>query len=456
MSHCFFWFSIFRHRLGAFQALDHDHDDGMRNSSTEISRDSSSLHNNSFETYDEYSTKSKRKSRSAKTKMKNKDDEESDYEWIINAFDFGDANIDAKNRLSSDLSSILQNPNKGMKKSSISFLMNSNDRNNDSDKYGDAVDNIDESAGGSSGGNYFMQSLQKTISSSGTRILGAYPNDAVSVEEAGSANGVIPLARRYGYGDWNDYDDTLDDGSDSNFDDKSDFYDQTENNFDQYDNYDKWTQNKKFDSAYNEFKKKKQTNDFFQFDVSFSSQSKTEVPRSQRFNSSSPRRRKSKSQQRNMTRDKNDSFNPISLMSETSLSNKLEDVGDSSKKTKTKLRRRKVEKLSLKTGGISSSNNLGKSLNASTAMGVNKDESKSNSMKIKTPIGMSWDMQMKRQRSSSIGNMSSSKNALYPTKEGSKNKIKTEKSTVFRPRPAIPMQRTSEITKKIEKKEKKN
>ena len=35
-------------------------------------------------------------------------------------------------------------------------------------------------------------------------LLGAYPGDAVPPSEAGSANGVIALAEKYGYGDWSD------------------------------------------------------------------------------------------------------------------------------------------------------------------------------------------------------------------------------------------------------------
>ena len=37
-----------------------------------------------------------------------------------------------------------------------------------------------------------------------SRILGAYPGDAVPIEEAASKYGVIELAERYGYGDWSD------------------------------------------------------------------------------------------------------------------------------------------------------------------------------------------------------------------------------------------------------------
>lgn len=38
-------------------------------------------------------------------------------------------------------------------------------------------------------------------------LLGAYPGDAVPPSEAGSADGVIQLAERYGYGEWSDDDD---------------------------------------------------------------------------------------------------------------------------------------------------------------------------------------------------------------------------------------------------------
>ncbi|GKY94562.1 hypothetical protein MPSEU_000421800 [Mayamaea pseudoterrestris] len=38
-------------------------------------------------------------------------------------------------------------------------------------------------------------------------LFGAYPGDAVPISEAASPNGVIELAKRYGYGDWSDSDD---------------------------------------------------------------------------------------------------------------------------------------------------------------------------------------------------------------------------------------------------------
>jgi hypothetical protein len=32
--------------------------------------------------------------------------------------------------------------------------------------------------------------------------MGAYPGDALPIEEAGNANGLFDLARKYGYKDW--------------------------------------------------------------------------------------------------------------------------------------------------------------------------------------------------------------------------------------------------------------
>lgn len=46
-------------------------------------------------------------------------------------------------------------------------------------------------------------------------LLGAYPGDAVPPSEAGSADGVIDLAEKYGYGDWSDDGDEYDDEDDA-------------------------------------------------------------------------------------------------------------------------------------------------------------------------------------------------------------------------------------------------
>ena len=53
------------------------------------------------------------------------------------------------------------------------------------------------------------------------RVLGAYPGDAVPIEEAGSANGLFALARRYGYGDWSESEVTDDDDDDYDDDDNA-------------------------------------------------------------------------------------------------------------------------------------------------------------------------------------------------------------------------------------------
>ena len=50
------------------------------------------------------------------------------------------------------------------------------------------------------------------------RVLGAYPGDAVPIEEAGSPNGLFGLASRYGYGDWSDDSEVDNDNDDSDSD----------------------------------------------------------------------------------------------------------------------------------------------------------------------------------------------------------------------------------------------
>jgi len=56
------------------------------------------------------------------------------------------------------------------------------------------------------GGGGVLGRLRAASANSGvsSRLLGAYPGDAVPIEEASSKYGVIELAERYGYGDWSD------------------------------------------------------------------------------------------------------------------------------------------------------------------------------------------------------------------------------------------------------------
>jgi hypothetical protein len=49
----------------------------------------------------------------------------------------------------------------------------------------------------------------------GRSILGAYPGDVPSPEEAASTSGLTDMARRYGYGEWSEEDDDDDDGNDA-------------------------------------------------------------------------------------------------------------------------------------------------------------------------------------------------------------------------------------------------
>ena len=54
---------------------------------------------------------------------------------------------------------------------------------------------------GGYGASKMFQSVMTRVGSNG-RIFGAYPNDALPIEECANEKGVIQLARRYGYGDW--------------------------------------------------------------------------------------------------------------------------------------------------------------------------------------------------------------------------------------------------------------
>jgi hypothetical protein len=59
------------------------------------------------------------------------------------------------------------------------------------------------------GGGGVLGRLRAATASSGmsSRLLGAYPGDAVPITDAASRYGVIELAKRYGYGDWDSDDD---------------------------------------------------------------------------------------------------------------------------------------------------------------------------------------------------------------------------------------------------------
>jgi hypothetical protein len=71
-------------------------------------------------------------------------------------------------------------------------------------------------------GNSFGSILLGQFASSDNRfsrnLLGAYPGDAVPLEQAASATGLTELARRYGWGDWPEEDNHLDDDDDDDDD----------------------------------------------------------------------------------------------------------------------------------------------------------------------------------------------------------------------------------------------
>jgi len=68
----------------------------------------------------------------------------------------------------------------------------------------DNVSTLSSSSRGSNSGydaSKMFQSVMTRVGSNG-RIFGAYPNDALPIDECANEGGVIQLARRYGYGKW--------------------------------------------------------------------------------------------------------------------------------------------------------------------------------------------------------------------------------------------------------------
>lgn len=98
----------------------------------------------------------------------------------------------------------------------------------DDDRDGDAT--IEAASTGTSGssssskgggkGGMFQSVMSRTVGSNG-RIFGAYPNDALPIEEYSNERGVLDLARRYGYGNWRE-NHLLEDEEDSEEDDDND------------------------------------------------------------------------------------------------------------------------------------------------------------------------------------------------------------------------------------------
>lgn len=88
-----------------------------------------------------------------------------------------------------------------------SFPSNSRKKKTKRDKQSSSKSNQEQSKG--------LSYLGSVVGmNSNTRILGAYPNDATPIEEAGNADGLFIIARKYGYGDWGNENHDLYDNSD--------------------------------------------------------------------------------------------------------------------------------------------------------------------------------------------------------------------------------------------------
>lgn len=84
------------------------------------------------------------------------------------------------------------------------------------------VKGSDKDGGGGVLGRLRAAGANRGVSS---RLLGAYPGDAVPIEEAASKYGVTELAERYGYGDWTDDDADDNDDTDEKEEDFGDEFD---------------------------------------------------------------------------------------------------------------------------------------------------------------------------------------------------------------------------------------
>jgi len=102
----------------------------------------------------------------------------------------------------------------------ISTSSKSSQRKIQDDDYNESGNEEEEEEENGGGGGSVWKRLRAVSATNymPSRILGAYPGDAVPIEDAGDANGVLELARRYGYGEWSDDDDDDDDDDDSDDD----------------------------------------------------------------------------------------------------------------------------------------------------------------------------------------------------------------------------------------------
>mmetsp|Transcript_33432 Transcript_33432/g.76341 ORF Transcript_33432/g.76341 Transcript_33432/m.76341 type:complete len:680 (-) Transcript_33432:215-2254(-) len=76
------------------------------------------------------------------------------------------------------------------------------------DEYGDIEEDSPSLAKSGGYAGTMLKSVMNRVGSNG-RVFGAYPNDAPPIEQCANERGVIELARRYGYGQWTEWNPSL-------------------------------------------------------------------------------------------------------------------------------------------------------------------------------------------------------------------------------------------------------
>ena len=424
-------FATYRHRLGPFKSTDFDTKRGETETTDTDIPDIDEEASMDDETEDDSSSSSlfaskgrkKKKTRKKTKKRGDEYDDESDCDWVIEALS---SNSPHRSSVLSEEASI------NMKTSLVKKLKTKESTRDIDDK-----SDTDTSAIGG-GANVLMKSLQKTITGSGTRILGAYPNDAVPVEEAGSADGVISLARKYGYGDWEHINDDQDyhesDGSDDNEDD---IFLKNDN-----DDSDDWDYLK--GDASQEHKKNDSP---FQFEISFGGRTSSNKKRTRTSNRSS-----AKTKTRESTRASNNEhdFNPIDLMTESN--SDVQNVVSTPPKRK---RRKRI------TTTTRSRNIVKKSLSrpvkerldilATQKLAAKKLSENRNNLRNERQTSYASNSFPTRRNPTK-----SSKGRTLAAKMDEVGAKAVKQSPISRVKPVSPMQRSSELRKRLEKEKKKN
>lgn len=148
------------------------------------------------------STSDDTKDETSESEIEESDNDEEEDDWVLKALQEENSSIAEED----DLSSLKTNN----KRTSVIDAARGSKRRSKTRKV------VKVKGSDRDGGGGMMGRIRAVTASSGvsSRVLGAYPGDAVPIEEAASKYGVIALAERYGYGDW----------SDSEYDEEEDYF----------------------------------------------------------------------------------------------------------------------------------------------------------------------------------------------------------------------------------------